>query len=213
MSKVCLIFVISCVSALCLHLHAALALPFPPPPTQVFDLTRAVSNPEEAHQSNFLHPIVRLWLPYDDRALNAHWARGKVATQARVPELALEPLSRFPFTFAGMRKASEHHVIEDFLLRFDSEVRFFSERAESPPNPYSTPFSMVLAHSDLILRHLSTVAMLWSVISHLFIFGPADCARCAAALVCARVLCAARARARPMARPAVCHCRRADDQY
>ncbi len=106
-----------------------------PPRHQVFDLTRAVSNPEEAHQSNFLHPIVRLWLPYDDRALNAHWARGKVATQARVPELALEPLSRFPFTFAGMRKASEHHVIEDFLLRFDSEVGF-SERAESPPHPY-----------------------------------------------------------------------------
>ena len=94
----------------------------PPPSPQVFDLARAVSNPEDAHQSNFLHPIVRLWLPYDDRAQHAHWARGKAAAQARVPELQLEPLTRFPFTFAGVRKASEHHVIEDFLLRFDSEV-------------------------------------------------------------------------------------------
>lgn len=89
---------------------------------KVFDLQRAVSDPRDAHLSNFLHPIVRLWLPYDDSSQNSVWSASKVSTQAKVPELQAEPLSRYPFTFAGLRKAGEHHVIEDFLLKFDSDV-------------------------------------------------------------------------------------------
>jgi hypothetical protein len=90
--------------------------------SKVFDLHRAVGNPVDAHLSNFLHPIIRLWLPYDDAVQNQYWATSKLSAQAKVPELQSEPMTRFPFTFAGLRKAAEHHVIEDFLLKFDSSA-------------------------------------------------------------------------------------------
>jgi hypothetical protein len=108
------------------HATRILALTFEYHPdfhgAKVFDVNRAENNPRFAHNSNFLHPVFRLWRPVQDAALLKYFYADTANMLSSNPNLSKEPLERFPFQYVGWNKVAEHHMVEDFLVNFDVPI-------------------------------------------------------------------------------------------